>query len=354
MEKVHWINVKMELQGISNEVKREIVIPDFFSLYYLHIVIASLFNFDDLTDVKIERGDVSLAINNDEENFNEEIFDEVKKFMRENASNDPFMYTYFGQDTWEVCFTLATSEKQYQNITCLKAVGNGIFFEQMTKDEYEKILEYKQNPNTESAKQFFQQFPLMQDLSFTAVDMQDIQYKLSLLERNLLDADEMVLPDEDMEPSLVTGSMPMLDTVFDTNSFLMYLYHEVAGLSIDQAAYEILYRTNIGHIIETMKGLGYAEETIYETLQTKLAFDEHVYEQVGDSIDLLHMLPQREEVFNEAEELYLEEIDALIFAILNEHQIDTTDLSTVDEQTEQLVSQQLVEKISALKNQHLS
>jgi len=353
MDKLHWINVQMELKGISNEVKREIVIPDFFSLYYLHIIIASLFNFDDLTDVKIDGAGIHLTINNDEEDFNEQIFDDVKKFTVE-ADGNPFTYTYFGQDTWEVTFRLKAADKQYQHITCLHAVGNGIFFEQMTKSEYEKILAYQAKPEDEASVAFFQQFPLMQDLSFTEVDLPGIQYKLSLLERNLLDADEMLMPDENMEPGVITGSMPLLDTVFDTNSFLMYLYHEVAGLSIDQAAYEILYRTNIGNIIETMKALGYTEETIYDTLQTKLAFDEQVYEQVSESVDLLHMLPQREEVFNEDEELYLEQIDGLIFSVLGEYHIDTADLSSVDEATEQLVSERLVEKITALKNQHLS
>jgi len=343
----------MKLQGISNEVRREIVIPDFFSVYYLHIVIAALFNFDDLTDVSIDGNGVHLSINNEEEDFNEQIFDEVKNFMTEPTAQ-AFTYTYFGQDTWEVAFNMELTNKQYPHITCLDAIGNGIFFEQMTKDEYEKILEYQQNPEKEEARQFFQQFPLMQDLSFTTVDLTDIQYKLSLLERNLLDADETLLPNESMEPGHVTGSMPLLDAVFDTNSFLMYLYHEIAGLSIDQAAYEILYRTNVSNIVETMKNLGYDERTIYETLETKLAFDEQVYEKVSESVDLLHMLPQREEVFSEDEELYLEQIDDLIFSVLGEYELDTTDLSSVDEKTEELVSQRLIEQITKLKNKHLS
>jgi len=353
MDTVHWIKVNMQLQGISNEVRREIVIPDFFSLYYLHILIAALFNFDDLTDVSITRADVTLTINNDEEDFNEQIFEDVKGFAVQ-AKDEPFTYTYFGQDTWDVTFTLEQIDTTYQHITCLQAIGNGIFFEQMTKDEYEKILDYQQNSETEEAQQFFEKFPVMQDLSFTTVDIADIQYKLSLLERNLLDADEMLLPNETTDATPITGSMPLLDSVFDTNSFLMYLYHEVAGLSIDQAAYEILYRTNIGNIIETMKELGYDEGAIYETLQTKLAFDEQVYDKVSDSVDLLHMLPQREEVFTEDEEMYLEQIDELIFSILSEYEIDTTNLSAVAPETEELVSQRLVEKITELKNQHLS
>jgi len=354
MKNVSWIKVKMNVMGISNTVERVLVIPDFLSLYYLHIIVATLFQFDDLLDVKIANEMYEIFISENNIELNEQMFEGIGQFLNEQGEQ-VFNYTYYGQDTWDLQINLQKETKKYNHITCIKATGNAILFERMTKNMYEQIYQYTQNPHTKAAIDFMKQYPKFKDIDLINADLPAIQEQLFLLEKNLLD-DEILenLPIADMSEETIEESMQLLDDEFDTRNYLMYLYHELAGLSVDQAAYEILYRTNLGEIVEAMVNLDYEDEVIDKTLRMELPFDEKLYEQVSDAIDLLNVLPKRDELFNDEDETYLNQIDNIILAILEEHEVDLADLGDVSTDVIENVERAFVEQITKVKKQRLS
>src|SRR5699024_4842171 len=226
----------------------------------------------------------------------------------------------------------------------------------MTKDVYTKTLQHLQNPTTKEAKEFFATYPQLQNLDVTISNKKTMQQKLLLLEKNFFDDD--IFPSEITQAKIENVEQQetsyLLDDEFDTRSFLMYLYHEIAGFSVDQAAYEILYRTSMNEVIETMLQAGYSEMQIEKTLQMEMHFDEAIYEQAAESIDLLSILPHHEELFSPEETQFLEQVDAIILQVLEKYNIDLEDISMVDEQIEEQLNQDLIKEVTALRMRQLS
>lgn len=357
MHKTKWLEVEMNLQGTPNQVSRTVTMPQDFTIYYLHIIVATMFDFDDLVDVKVTYPQGEVFIGESGDNTVDEMFTALGDFLTPEGTQT-FIYTYYGHDDWIVELKIAAARATYQHLTCIEATGTAIIFPQMTHEIYETLYTLPKETVEEfqKMKRIMGNDAAILEIDLNAADIKALNKMLHLLERNLIDDEENEIDVfEERESRRQAAEFDMNNIDFDSNAFFMYLYHDIAGLTEEQAAYEILYRTNVNEIIDIMLDAGYDPDTIDDMLSMNTPFDEKIYEQISPALDLLAILPQREELFSDEEEQLLGEIEEVILKYIDkveaEGLLTDDDIETnVDEET----TNAIIAEITAIRNRKLS